>query len=185
MQVFASFSEPPPVAFLVAQHMPEGFTRGFAERLDRLTPLRALEAQGGESPARGTILVAPGGRHLELEARGSKIVTRLAAPTASDKYTPSVDRLFQSAAKCYGGNVMAVVLTGMGDDGRRGVESVKGAGGCVIAESEETAVIFGMPLQAIRTGMVDQVLPLSEIAIGIETGIGRAKSRAPSRKVHV
>lgn len=185
MQLFGSFSEAPPFAFLVAQHMPEGFTRGFAERLDRLTQLRALEARGGEFPTRGTILVAPGGRHLELEALGSEVVTRVVSPLPSDKYTPSVDRLFQSAAKCYGGNVRAVVLTGMGDDGRKGVESVKSAGGSVIAESEETAVIFGMPQQAIRTGAVDQILPLGEIAIGIKMGIADSRTRAPSRKVHV
>jgi len=185
MQVFGSFPEAPPLAFLVAQHMPEGFTRGFAERLDRLTPLRATEAQGGETPARGTILIAPGGSHLELEASGTDIVTRVVRPTPADKYTPSVDRLFQSAAKSFGGNVLAVVLTGMGDDGRKGVEAVKSAGGSIIAESEDTAVIFGMPLQAIRTGVVDQVLPLGEIATAIEQGIGSARTRASSRKVHV
>jgi len=170
MQVFGSFSEAPPFAFLVAQHMPEGFTRGFAERLDRLTPLRALEASGGESPTRGTILVAPGGSHLELEARGPSIVTHVLPPAPGDKYAPSVDRLFQSAAKCFGGN---------------GVEAVKAAGGSVIAESEDTAVIFGMPLQAIRTGVVDRVLPLGDIATGIEMGIGRASQRETSRKVEV
>jgi len=185
MQVFGSFSEAPPFAFLVAQHMPEGFTRGFAERLDRLTPLRALEASGGESPTRGTILVAPGGSHLELEARGPSIVTRVLPPAPGDKYSPSVDRLFQSAAKCFGGKVPAVGVTGMGDDGRKGVEAVKAAGGSVIAESEDTAVIFGMPLQAIRTGVVDRVLPLGDIATGIEMGIGRASQRETSRKVEV
>jgi len=182
MQIFGAFAEPPSCAFLVAQHMPEGFTRGFAERLDRLTPLRAVEAEGGEIPSAGTVLVAPGGSHLELEGAGRRVVTRVVPPDRADKYTPSVDRLFESAAKAFGGDVLAVVLTGMGDDGRRGVQAIKQAGGSVIAESEKTAVIFGMPQQAIRTGAVDQVLTLNEIATAIQVGVGSVKKWAPSRK---
>jgi two-component system chemotaxis response regulator CheB len=182
MQVFGAFPEAPQCSFLVAQHMPEGFTRGFAERLDRLTPLGAVEAKGGERPRPGTILVAPGGSHLELESVGADIVTRVVKQRDRDKYTPSVDRLFRSAAKCFGSDVLAVVLTGMGDDGRKGVTAVSEAGGTVIAESEDTAVIFGMPQQAIRTGDVDQVLPLTEIATAIESGTGSKKARMTSRK---
>jgi two-component system chemotaxis response regulator CheB len=174
VQIFGAFSEPPPCAFVVAQHMPEGFTRGFAERLDRLTVLRAFEAEGGEEPEPGTILVAPGGAHLEIEAQGVRNVTRIGPPTPTgDKYTPSVDRLFETAAKHYGRELLAVVLTGMGDDGRRGVVAVKDAGGMVVAESEETAVIFGMPQQAIRSGAVDSVLRLGDIAGVIQNGVGR------------
>ncbi|HXV37837.1 MAG TPA: chemotaxis response regulator protein-glutamate methylesterase [Myxococcota bacterium] len=170
MQVFSAFAEPPRCAFVVAQHMPAGFTRGFAERIDRLTRLRALEAEGGEPLTPGTVLVAPGGKHLELESVDGRVVTKLSAVRDRDKYTPSVDRLFDSAAKHVGADLMAVVLTGMGDDGRAGVEAVSRAGGSVIAESENTAVIFGMPQQAIRTGFVDQVLPLGEIATAIQAG---------------
>jgi two-component system chemotaxis response regulator CheB len=175
MQIFGAYSEAPQCGFLVAQHMPSGFTRGFAERLDRMTQLRALEAQGGELVAPGTILVAPGGKHLELENRNGELVTRLVATRSEDRYTPSVDRLFQSAAKHVGSELLAIVLTGMGDDGRAGVESVKRSGGSVIAESESTAVIFGMPRQAIRSGAVDQVLPLGEIASAIQSGRRIAK----------
>jgi two-component system chemotaxis response regulator CheB len=182
MQVFGAFPEPPRCAFLVAQHMPEGFTAGFAERLDRLTPFRAVEAQGDEEPKPGTILVAPGGRHLELESRGGRVHTRLSSTRPGDKYVPSVDKLFESAAKHYGAELMAVVLTGMGDDGRKGVSAVKAGGGSVIAESENTAVIFGMPQQAIRTGAVDAVLPLGEIATAIQRGVRRAKVWEVSRK---
>jgi two-component system chemotaxis response regulator CheB len=173
MQLFGAFAEPPPCAFLVAQHMPRGFTRGFAERLDRLTPMRAREAQGGEEPEAGLVLVAPGGCHLELEACGPGVVTRVAPAEPGDKYAPSVDRLFRSAAKHCGSDVLAIVLTGMGDDGRRGVMAVKQHGGNVIAESEQTAVIFGMPQQAIRSGAVDVVLPLGEVAAAIQRGVGR------------
>jgi len=182
MQIFGAFAEAVPRAFLVAQHMPEEFTRGFAERLDRLTQFRAAEARGGEYLVPGSILVAPGGSHLELEGSGSSVVTRVVPQKPGDKYTPSVNRLFASAAKCFGSDVLAVVLTGMGDDGRTGVKAVKEAGGLVIAESEETAVIFGMPQQAIRTGAVDKVLPLGEIAAAVEMGLETAPARAANRK---
>ena len=153
--------------------MPRGFTQGFAERLDRLTPFTVAEAAGGEEPTRGSVLIAPGGFHLEFETVRGRIATRVIPNKPSDKYTPSVDRLFESAAKHFGADLLAVVLTGMGDDGRKGVLSVKQCGGTVLAESEETAVIFGMPQQAIRTGAVDQVLPLNEIPGAIQSGVRR------------
>jgi two-component system chemotaxis response regulator CheB len=184
MQIFAAFSEPPNCSFLVAQHMPEGFTKGFAERLDRLTPFFVREASGGEPPVAGSIWIAPGGHHLELENADGKVVTRVCACQPGDKYSPSVDRLFESAAKHFGSDLLAVVLTGMGDDGRRGAEAVKRSGGTVIAESEESAVIFGMPQQVIRSGYVDRVLPLGEIPAAISSGLARDAQdpAAPLRK---
>jgi two-component system chemotaxis response regulator CheB len=173
MQTLAAFSEPPNCSFLIAQHMPEGFTRGFAERLDRLTPFFVREASGGEPLVAGSVWVAPGGHHLELENSRGRVVTRVAESSTGDKYSPSVDRLFESAAKHFGSDLLAVVLTGMGDDGRRGVEAVKREGGKVIAESEESAVIFGMPQQAIRSGCVDRVLALGEIPTAIQSGLAR------------
>ena len=167
MQVFGAFSQVPPCAFLVAQHMPAGFAAGFAECLDRLTCLRAAEARGGEHPEPGTILVAPGGQHLELQSINGRVVTQLVASQEHEKYAPSVDRLFESASKQVANDLLAVVLTGMGDDGRQGACAVQAAGGRVIAESEDTAMIFGMPQQAIRAGAVDQVLPLGAIAAAI------------------
>jgi len=183
MEMFGAFADTPRCAFMVAQHMPRGFTRGFSERLDRLTPLSAFEAKGGEEPEAGTIIVAPGGYHLEVESVGSRVVTRVVQGTPNDKYTPSVDRLFESAAKHYGSDLLALVLTGMGDDGRRGVCAVKDCGGTVIAESESSAVIFGMPQQAIRTGAVDLVLPLSDVATAIQRGVGRVRSWGVGGKV--
>jgi two-component system chemotaxis response regulator CheB len=179
MRIFGSLVEPPPVAVIVSQHMPEGFTKGFAERVDRLTPVRTREAADGDEPRAGTMLIAPGGCHLEFEYERGRAVTRLVPKQPSDKYAPSVDRMLTSAAKHYGAELMAVILTGMGDDGRRGVMAVKQAGGSVIAESEETAVIFGMPQQAIRTGVVDAVLPLDAMAIAIQSGVAHVKSAAP------
>jgi len=179
MRIFGSLVEPPPVAIVVSQHMPEGFTKGFAERVDRLTPVRTREAADGDEPRVGTMLIAPGGSHLEFESVRGKTVTRLVPKQATDKYVPSVDRMLTSAAKHYGADLRAVILTGMGDDGRRGVVAVKEAGGSVIAESEDTAVIFGMPQQAIRTGAVDAVLPLDAMASAIQSGVAHVKRVAP------
>ncbi|MBW2272809.1 MAG: chemotaxis response regulator protein-glutamate methylesterase [Deltaproteobacteria bacterium] len=181
MQTFGAWTEAPACAFLVAQHMPEGFTRGFAERLDRLTPFEVAEARGGEDLRPGRVLIAPGGHHLELESRGGRVVTRVVPSQAGDKYTPSVDRLFSSAAKHIGSDLLAVVLTGMGDDGRMGAGEVRESGGKVIAESEETAVIFGMPQQAIRAGHVDEVLPLNEVPAAIQAGMRRNPAKRSVR----
>jgi two-component system chemotaxis response regulator CheB len=177
MQTLGAFTETPPCAFLIAQHMPAGFTRGFAERLDRLTRFKVKQAEGGEELVHGSVFLAPGGFHLELESRNGRIRTRITECEAGDKYTPSVDRLFRSAAKHYGADLLSVVLTGMGDDGKKGVQAVKEAGGRVIAESEETAVIFGMPQQAIRAGVVDEVLPLHEVPRAIQSGVTRDGSK--------
>jgi two-component system chemotaxis response regulator CheB len=174
LEILRAFREAPPCTFLVAQHMPEGFTAGFAARLDRLTALAAREARGGEEPEPGGVLVAQGGRHLEVEVVAGRAVTRVVASEPGDRYAPSVDRLFASCAKAFGPDLLAVVLTGMGDDGSLGVRAVKENGGRVIAESEDSAVIHGMPQQAIRTGAVDRVLPLSEMASAIRYGVGPA-----------
>jgi two-component system chemotaxis response regulator CheB len=177
MQLFGAFPEPPPCGFVLSQHMPEGFTAGFAHRLDRYTAFHAREARSGDRPEAGTILVAPGGHHLELESLEGRTVVRLAPQTASDRYAPSVDRMFASAAKHFGRDLLAVVLTGMGDDGRYGAALVREAGGRVIAESEETAVIFGMPAQVIRAGAADAVLPLPEIPRAIQAGLPAAEEK--------
>jgi two-component system chemotaxis response regulator CheB len=180
MQIFAGFSAAPHSAFLVCQHMPEGFTRGFAARLDRLTALRAREARGGERPEPGLVLIAPGGSHLELDAAGGRIVTRVSPPRPEDRYVPSVDRLFESAAKHAGADLLAIVLTGMGDDGCRGARAVRAGGGTVIAESQESAVIFGMPQQVIRAGLADAVLHRAEMGAAIASPLPRGRSGALS-----
>jgi two-component system chemotaxis response regulator CheB len=170
MQLFAGFREAPPCAFVVSQHMPEGFTRGFAARLAATTVFAAREAEGLAVPEPGTILVAPGGAHLEFEARAAGVLARVTPREAGERYAPSVDRMFASAAKHFGADLLAIVLTGMGDDGAKGAVAVKRAGGNVIVESAETAVIFGMPQQAIRAGAVDAVVPLHGMAQLIQSG---------------
>jgi two-component system chemotaxis response regulator CheB len=178
MQILGAFSAPLACPILVAQHMPNGFTRSFAERLDRLTAFHCAEAQGGEEPEPGTVLIAPGGCHLELEFRAGRLATRTIPNLGCEKYAPSVDRLFESAAKAYGRGLLGVVLTGMGDDGRLGARAIKDTGGTVIAESRETAIIFGMPQQAIRSGAVDRVLPLEQIAGAIQPDADRPMGSA-------
>ncbi len=177
MQVLAAFSEPPPAPILIAQHMPEGFTEGFAERLDRLSTFDVRHAEGGEVPIPGTVLLAPGGKNLELESCDGEIRTLLTDSEPGEKYVPSVDRLFSSAAEHYGAKLLGVVLTGMGDDGRRGSLAIKNGGGRVIAESEETAVIFGMPAQAIRAGAVDEVVPLHAVPAAIQSVVASDEAK--------
>jgi two-component system chemotaxis response regulator CheB len=167
-QVLAALPADFPAAVVVVQHMPEGFTRLFADRLDRLVPLRVREARGGEQLAPGQVLLAPGGKNLLLEREsGARIVARVEPPVAADRYVPSIDRLLVSAARACAGSVLAVILTGMGDDGAAGVGAVRAAGGLAVAEAEETCVVYGMPREAARTGAVGRVLPLPEIGAAI------------------
>jgi two-component system chemotaxis response regulator CheB len=157
-----------PAAYAVAQHMPERFTRSFAERLARQTGLDAREAEDGDELLEGRVLVAPGGRHLALARRGPLGAIRARVTVAAEgdgrRYCPSVDALFESAAQAMGRRLCAVVLTGMGDDGRRGAARVKEAGGLVLAESEGSAVVFGMPREVVESGSADEVLSLDGLA---------------------
>ena len=157
-----------PMAVLVAQHMPPRFTRAFADRVARLADFRVAEAEDGQPLQGGRAYVAPGGRHLSLEpgrAAGAPPRLRVTAPRPGERrYCPSIDLLFESAARVLGNRACAVVLTGMGNDGREGLRPVREAGGLTLAESEETAVVFGMPREAMASGRVDEVLPLDAIA---------------------
>jgi two-component system chemotaxis response regulator CheB len=155
-------AEPTPCV-LVCQHMPAQFTRAFAERLDRIGPFTVAEAKEGDRVAPGHVFIAPGGRHMVLAEKEGRLELRTPDVGQRDRYVPSADRLFESAAKVLGAKALAVVLTGMGSDGSTGVRAVHKAGGEVWAESEETAVVFGMPQEAISTGVVKRVLPLGEI----------------------
>ncbi len=154
-------------AVVVSQHMPRGFTGPLAERLNKLAHLNIREAKDHETVEPGNILICPGGFHMGLMKRGSKVVTFLKEGQLEDKYTPSVDFMMQSAAEVYGARAMGVILTGMGNDGKSGMVEIKNKGGYTIAESEETAVVFGMPGEAIKAGGVETILPLSEISAAV------------------
>lgn len=149
-----------PVCVLVAQHMPPRFTEAFAERLDGALPFRVKEARTGDPIVPGRVYIAPGGEQLELAVKDGKLITAVSRTLPTDAYAPSVDRLFSSVATHARAQARGVVLTGMGNDGGRGVRALLAAGAEVWVESEETAVVFGMPRAAIDAGQVTRVLPL-------------------------
>lgn len=164
LEVFARLPAEAAASVLVAQHMPERFTRTFADRLDRLSSFSVQEASDIQELASGMGLVCPGGRSIEVGQVDGKLIARVVWPAESDRYAPSADRLFTSAAAVAGDRVIGVVLTGMGDDGSRGVAAIKQAGGLVLVEAEETAVVYGMPRAAQNAGRVDYTLPLRALA---------------------
>jgi len=176
-RLFATLSDDLPLAFVVAQHMPEHFTGSFAERIARTTRFTAQEAAEGDLLAAGRVLVAPGGRHLEVRSdeRGALRAAILPAePVANARHCPSVDRLLVSVAQTVGRRACAVVLTGMGQDGRAGVVAIKRAGGLTLAESQETAVVYGMPQAAAESGALDELLPFDRLVERIAR-FGRGK----------
>lgn len=158
--IFAAIQQPLEVGFAISQHMPPGFTRAFAERLNRFSALEVREARDCDVMAPGQVLIAPGGRNLVFRRRGGEVLVDVVEPAPQQRYVPSVDAMFQSAADIYGAQLLGVVLTGMGNDGSQGVRRIKACGGKVIAEAEESSVVFGMPKEAIATGQVDKVVPL-------------------------
>ncbi len=150
---------------VISQHMPAGFTKSFAERLNKLSALTISEAAAGDRVKPGTVLIAPGGYHLLIrQDRKKGLITELVQRVPADMYVPSADRMMVSVAEACGPAALGVVLTGMGKDGTEGVLAIKKEKGLCLAESEESAVVFGMPQEAIRTGTIDKVLPLGEMA---------------------
>ena len=149
---------------IISQHMPSGFTKAFAERLGRMGQLASKEAEDGDLIEKGKVYIAPGGKNLLVARREGKVIAQVEEKTPEDRYIPSVDKMLKSAARMYGARMIAVVLTGMGSDGKEGVVAVKDSGGYIIAESEKTSIVFGMPREAIATRKVDQVVNLEEIS---------------------
>jgi two-component system chemotaxis response regulator CheB len=165
LDLFGKVSVTSPAAFLVAQHMPDKFTRTFAERLDRKGPVRVAEAQDGDLVSVRTGFVCPGRQCMEVHASPQgELRLRVGAATPSDRYVPSADRLLQSLSKAVGVRAIGIVLTGMGDDGLEGAKAIRAAGGIVIAESPESAVVNGMPGAVIRAGAASKILSLPQIA---------------------
>jgi chemotaxis response regulator CheB len=154
-------ADAPPV--VIVQHMPEIFTRAFADRLDQACRIEVKEAAAGDRVVRGRALVAPGNRHLLVRREGGHLVTDLSDGPLVSRHRPSVDVLFRSVAQAAGPNALGVILTGMGDDGVAGLLEMKEAGAVTFAQDEATSVVFGMPKEAIARGAVDRVLPLARI----------------------
>jgi two-component system chemotaxis response regulator CheB len=152
------------IAVLVAQHMPDTFTRTFAERLNRHSALEISEAKANTPILGASALICPGRRCLEVHFDGNRFMTDVRFPGPNDRYVPSADRLFTSLANVAARNTIGVVLTGMGDDGTEGAKALVRRGGTVIAESEDTAVVYGMPQAVVRAGVVRRSLALDDIA---------------------
>jgi two-component system chemotaxis response regulator CheB len=149
---------------VVVQHMPENFTKAFARRLDSLCEVAVKEACHGDPVLRGHVLIAPGGRHMMLERQGARYYVSIKDGPLVSRHRPSVDVLFRSAARNAGSNAVGIIMTGMGDDGARGLLEMKEAGARTFAQDEATSVVFGMPKEAIARGAADHVVPLHNIA---------------------
>jgi two-component system, chemotaxis family, protein-glutamate methylesterase/glutaminase len=165
MKFVPMFSRNFPGVVLIAQHMPGNFTAQFSKQLAEASAIRVKEAESGETLQPGTVYICPGSHHLRLSSSGR--ITLDDGPRISG-YRPCADLAMETAAAYSGAMTIGVVLTGMGNDGSRGIQAVKIAGGYVIVQDESTSVIFGMPSEAIKTGAVDQVLPIESIYAAIE-----------------
>jgi two-component system chemotaxis response regulator CheB len=154
--------ETPPV--LVVQHMPAGFTRAFAGMLDKLCAIEVREAVNGDLLRPGLALIAPGGKHLSVKSLGGQLTAEVSAGPLVSRHRPSVDVLFESVAQQVGAGAVAALLTGMGDDGARGLHLLKAAGAATLAQDEATSVVFGMPKVAIDCGAADEVVALEGMA---------------------
>jgi two-component system chemotaxis response regulator CheB len=154
---------------VIVQHMPELFTRAFATRLDGLCAITVKEAESGDTVLRGRALIAPGNHHVLLQRSGARYYVEIKDGPLVCRHRPSVDVLFRSAARYAGPNAVGVILTGMGDDGARGMLEMHQAGAKTIAQDEATCIVFGMPKEAIKLNAVDKVMPLESIAGAILT----------------
>lgn len=159
-QLPASF----PLPIILIQHMPGSFTPAFARRLDNLCKISVREAADGDELKPGVALLAPGGMQMQVENRGNRVVVRIVEADASQTYKPSVDLTFSSAARAMPGKVLAVVLTGMGADGREGARDLKNTGATVWSQDEQSCVVYGMPAAIAEAGLSDAVVPLADIA---------------------
>lgn len=151
-------------AILITQHMPAGFTKSFAQRLDSLCRIRVKEAEHGERVLPGHAYIAPGDHHLLVHKSGANYIVALSDEPPVNRHRPSVEVLFRSAAQCVGANAIGIMLTGMGKDGAQAMLEMKRAGAWNLAQDEASCVVFGMPKEAIAIGAVDEVLPVGAIA---------------------
>ena len=155
---------------VIVQHMPEMFTAAFAARLDGLCDITVQEAKHGQRVLPGLALIAPGGKHMQLARSGAQYVVEVKDGPPVNRHRPSVDVLFRSVAKFAGRNAMGVIMTGMGDDGARGLKEMHDAGAYTLAQDEASCVVYGMPKEAVKHGGVDRSLPLSALAGAILRG---------------
>ena len=167
------------LGIVIVQHMPEKFTAMFADRLHNLCQIEVREAQNGDRVIPGRALIAPGGKHMMLKRSGAQYVVDVTDGPLVNRHKPSVDVLFRSVAKFAGANALGIIMTGMGDDGARGLKEMHDAGARTIAQDEASCVVFGMPKEAIKLGAADNILPLDQIPSAI-VAFGAAHSKAES-----
>ena len=172
-QIIPSLPGDFPLPMAIVLHMPEGYTGPFAKRLDDLSQLSVIEARDGEEMAPGRVLLAPAGMHLALikGKQQGQVIAALRKQPADHPHRPAADILFQSASEIYGERLLGVVMTGLGDDAKTGSAWIKAKGGYILAEAEESCVVYGMPRSVVEAGLVDQQFPLDQIAAAlIEAG---------------
>ena len=174
-KVFAAIDRDLPVPVVVVQHMPAGFTREFANSLDRISGLEIKEAEEGDLLSPGRVLITPGNKHIQVEKRRLSGIAHLSDIPPVNGHRPSVDVLFKSVAEEYGNRALAVIMTGMGRDGAREIGTLQRMGGVTIAQDEESCIVYGMPKVAVEHGYIDHVVKLQDMA----DTIGRLV-RAPS-----
>ncbi|MEZ5599480.1 MAG: chemotaxis protein CheB [Pseudomonadales bacterium] len=162
-RVLADLRAPLSVPVLIVQHMSAAFTKGLAEQLSRKTGHNVLEAVAGHRVARGDVLLAPGGLHMEVRRYAERVVVRTHEEPPENSVRPAADVLLRSATQAYRGQLLCVVLTGMGADGAQGCQIAKQAGAYVVVQDEETSKVWGMPGSTVRTGCVDEIVPLGSV----------------------
>ena len=158
---------------VLVQHMPPSFTQAFARRLNDLFELEVLEARDGDRVIDGRLLIAPGGRHMQLRRSGAQYLVEVRDGPLVNHHKPSVDVLFRSVAQAAGRNAIGVILTGMGDDGARGLLGMRKAGASTLAQDEDSCVVYGMPRAAVEMGAVDQIVSLGQMGAAIQSLLGQ------------
>lgn len=179
-EAIRQFLEPLPAdmpAILITQHMPEHFTKTFAERLDKLCTLNVEEAKHNKRILPGHVYIAPGNAHLEIVRSGANYMTLLSDSAPVNRHRPSVDVLFLSAARVAGANAIGVILTGMGKDGAMGLKTMRENGAVNLAQDEQSCIVFGMPKEAIALGAVNEILPLTSLPRRVIEIVGQRINR--------
>lgn len=170
-KVIPSLPEEFPLPVAIVQHMPPHFTKSLAERLDSISRVEVCEAEDGMELTKGKVFIAPGGLHLKFQRNGSKVRISISKDPIDSLHRPSVDVMFRSAFDVFGGRVLAAVMTGMGRDGLEGSKLIKSAGGKIVAQSEETCVVYGMPKAIVDAELADAIVSLDEMASTLTSAV--------------